>query len=188
MHRFYFPACPVEGPIDPPVPYSHFGSRGCIPNKCSTCDCFFEGGCTRFMAELKRYMHLDYGPCGIQGPTDPVHYEDNFITSKVEIPRKCRKCIFLFYDSIRGFECSKDKEKWGDCHRGLDWGTWHPDRVYIQLPEPKVTSKLLVDALNAGDLITFLKEYRRTNPGVPYSEAKEDFDRLWARISGQIPG
>ncbi|WP_367874374.1 hypothetical protein [Luteolibacter sp. Populi] len=185
MHRFYFPACPVDGPIDPPAPFGHFGSRGCIPNKCKTCACSFEGGCTRSFAELNRYMHLDFGPCGIHGPTDPVHYEDSFIVSKVEIPRKCAKCPFLFNDAIRGFECRKDEEKWGDCRRGLDWGAWRPVRIYVELPHPKVSTKSLVEALNAGDLVGFLKEYRRSNPGVPYSEAKEDFARLRALISGE---
>ena len=76
MHKLYFPACPVEGPIEPPVPFSHFGTRGAIPSKCGSCKLEFEGGCMRYMDKLKRYMHLDYGPCGISGPTNPVIYED----------------------------------------------------------------------------------------------------------------
>jgi len=27
MHHLYFPACPVEGPIEPPVPFGHMGTR-----------------------------------------------------------------------------------------------------------------------------------------------------------------
>lgn len=184
MHRFYFPACQVEGPIEPPVPFHH-GSQGCIPNKCSTCARMFEGECIRDVERLQRYMHLDYGPCGIDGPTDPVLYEDQFIASKVEIPRKCSDCTFLYYDSIRGFECRKDKDKWGDFPRGLDWGSWQPDRIYVELPYPKITTKVLVDAMYSGDQIAFLKEYRRINPSLPYSEAKEDFARLRTQASGE---
>lgn len=188
MHRFYFPACPVEGPIEPSAPYGHLGLRGRIPNKCSACDYCFEGSCSRAFDELERFMHLDYGPCGIDGPTDPITYEDAYIVSMVEIPRKCRDCPFLFYDRLGGFQCHKDKDKWGDFPRGLDWGTWQPERIYLQLPEPKVTTKTLVAALYAGDLAAFLKEYRRINPSIPYSEAKEDFARLRAKIDGGIGG
>jgi hypothetical protein len=77
-------------------------------------------------------MHLDFGPCGIAGPTDPVIYEDKFIFAKVEIPRKCVRCRFLFHDSIYGFTCRKDSEKWGGCYRGLDWGAWHSRQVKPQ--------------------------------------------------------
>jgi hypothetical protein len=144
----------------------------------------FEGGCIREMERLGRFMHLDYGPCGIDGPTDPVQYENPFIDSKVEIPHKCSDCVFLYYDSIGGFECRKDNEKWGDFRRGLDWGGWKPDRIYIQLPFPKVTTKALIDAMYSGNQIAFLKEYRRINPSLPYSEAKEDFECLRTKARG----
>ncbi len=178
MHRFYFPSCPVDGPIEPPVPFSHLGTRGAIPNKCASCVHCFEGGCTRHFGELQRYMHLDYGPCGIDGATDPVVYEDSFIRSKVEIPRKCACCRFLFHDSIYGFTCSKDADKWGKCYRGLDWGAWSPDRAYFNLPHPKVTTKGLSDAAHADDLIAFVKEYRLANPDVSVQEIRSDFVRL----------
>ena len=86
------------------------------------------------MEEVGRYLNLDHGPCSKTGPTDPVMYEDSFIVSKVEIPRKCSKCVFLMVDSIYGFYCTQDKEKWGDFHRGLDWGAWEPDSIYLELP------------------------------------------------------
>jgi hypothetical protein len=178
MHKLYFPACPVEGPIDPPVPFGHMATRGAIPNKCGSCGLQFEGGCVRFMDKLQRYMHLDYGPCGISGPTDPVIYEDTFIRSKVEIPRKCSRCHFLFYDNIFGFTCKKDAEKWGDCYRGLDWGAWRPERIYFNLPHPKITSQALMDAAHEDDVIAFVKEYRRVNPGTPIQEARENFSTL----------
>jgi len=185
MHHLYFPACPVDGPIDPPVPYGHMVSRGAIPNKCGRCRFMFEGGCTRFMEKLHRYLHLDFGPCGIDGPTDPVIYETRFIRAKVEIPRKCAECRFLIHDSIRGFTCRKDEEKWGDCRRGLDWGSWSPERIEFQLPFPKVTTKALVDCVYGDDLVGFVKEHRRINPGIPMSEAKSDFASM-RKLIGQV--
>ena len=178
MHRLYFPACPVDGPIDPPVPFCHMGTEGAIPNKCGGCRFSFEGGCTRFFEGLQRYMHLDHGPCGIHGPTDPVVYEDRFIRAKVEVPRKCAGCSFLFHDSIYGFTCSKDADKWGGCYRGLDWGAWSPDRIYFELPHPKLTTKALIDCAYRDDLVSFVAEHRRINPGIPVSEAKSDFVRV----------
>ena len=183
MHRLYFPACPVEGPIDPPAPYGHLGTHGSIPKKCNDCVYCFEGGCTRFFEEVQRYMHLDFGPCGIAGPTDPVFYEDKFIVAKVEIPRKCVRCRFLFHDSIYGFTCRKDGEKWGGCYRGLDWGAWSPERIYLDLPHPKLTTKVLVDCAHKDDLVGFIAEHRRINPAVSMSEAQEDFSRFRVLIS-----
>jgi len=140
------------------------------------------------MDKLQRYMHLDYGPCGIPGPTDPVIYEDPFIRSKVEIPRKCSRCRFLFNDNIYGFTCKKDAEKWGDCHRGLDWGAWRPDRVYFNLPHPKITTKALVDAVYGNGVIAFVKEYRRVNPGTPIQEVRDDFSTFRKYIQGVQSG
>jgi|GEM_PF-1103714 len=178
MHHLYFPSCPIEGPVEPPVPYSHFATRGAIPNKCAACEYCFEGGCTRYMSELQRYMHLDFGPCGVSGPTDPVYYEDNFVRSKVEVPRKCIRCQYLFHDSLFGFTCRKDSEKWGNCYRGLDWGNWRPDHVYLNLPQPKVTTKVMVSAANNDDLPTFVIEHRRVNLGYSLQEARTDFRRF----------
>lgn len=178
MHKFYFPACPVDGPIDPPVPFGHMATVGAIPNKCGTCDMSFEGECLRHLDELQRYMHLDYGPCGIPGPTDPVVYEDNFVRSKVEIPRKCAGCGFLFNDSTYGFTCKKNAEKWGGFYRGLDWGSWRPDRLYFNLPYPKKTTQVLTDAAHEDKLAAFVIEYRKINSGTSIQEARADFDRL----------
>ncbi len=175
MHNLYFPSCPVEGPIEPPVSFNHLGISGAIPNKCGHCEMMFEGVCTRAMERLQRYMHLDYGPCGIPGPTDPVIYEDPFVRSRVEVPRKCSRCRFLIHDSIHGFTCKKDSEKWGRYHRGLDWGAWSPERIDFNLPHPKLTTKVLLDCVYTEDLSGFIKEHRRINPGLSMQEAKEDF-------------
>ena len=178
MHKNYFPVCPVDGPIEPPVPYSHLASRGAVPNKCAQCPNLFEGGCTRYIEEVGHYLHLDYGYCGIPGPTDPVIYRDQFIVSKVEIPRKCSTCIYLDFDRVRGFCCRKDSKKWGDLERGLDWGAWQPDSIYLELPLPKITTRGLSVHAKNGDLIAFIKEYRRVNPGLSIEEAKSDYRRF----------
>ena len=158
MHSKYFPPCPIDGPIDPPVPFAHMASRGAVPNKCSKCEHLFEGECTRYMEEVGRYMHLDHGPCGVNGPTDPVVYEDSFVKSKVEIPRKCAGCVHLGIDRIYGLHCTKDSEKWGDLHRGLDWGTWQPNFIYLELPPPKVTTKKLSIFAYDNDKLAFIKD------------------------------
>ena len=175
MHRNYFPRCPIDGPIEPPVPFGHMASRGAVPKKCSECQHLFEGECTRYIEDVGHYLHLDHGPCGIDGPTDPVLYEDEFVTSKAEVPRKCAKCVFLAVDRIYGFHCTKDADKWGDFHRGLDWGAWEPDCIYLELPLPKVTTKELSVFARRNDIMSFIKEHRRINPGLSIEEAKADF-------------
>jgi hypothetical protein len=172
MHNKYYPACPVDGPIEPAVPFAHMISRGAVPNKCSSCQFLFEGECRRMP---DRYLHLDHGPCGVDGPTDPVFYENEFVMAKVSVPRKCTTCRFLNIDSIDGFHCGKDSEIWGDFHRGLDWGAWSPDRIYLELPAPKITTRVLSECAHQNDLIGFIKEHRRVNPGFSLEEAKTDF-------------
>jgi hypothetical protein len=175
MYQRYFPPCPVDGPIDPPVPFGHLGLHGAVPQKCSHCEHLFEGECLRSIDEVGGYLHLDHGPCGVNGPTDPVFFEKEFIASKVSIPRKCAECIHLSVGPIRGFHCTKDADKWGDSCRGLDWGAWRPDHVYIQLDLPKVTTKALSEYAFAGDEVAFIREHRRINPGLSLQEAKQDY-------------
>jgi hypothetical protein len=120
MYQWDFPPCPVDGPIEPPAQFGHLGSRGAVPRKCSECRHLFEGAYTWYSEDIGHYLHLDHGPWGIDGPTDPVIYEDEFVVSNAEIPRKCKKCVFLNVDRILGFHCKKDVSKWGDFHRGLE--------------------------------------------------------------------
>ena len=154
------------------------GIAGAVPNKCGSCPHLFEGGCTRYFDSVNRYLHLDHGPCKVNGPTDPVMYQDEFIKSKVEVPRKCIRCHFLKFDRIYGFICTQDGEKWGRYYRALDWGTWEPESIYLQLPLPKVTTKALSGYVIQNDILNFIKEYRKLNPGLSIEEAKEDFSYL----------
>ena len=182
MYRNYFPRCTVEGPYEPPVEYCGMGMRGFIPKKCDCCDNLFEGGCLRGGDPAGRYLHLDFGPCGINGNTDPVGYEDKHIVSKVKVPRKCRPCVHLVYDHIYGFTCKKDSSKWGGIYRGLDWGNWQPDVVYFDLPPPKITTAEMCKCVSSSDLVPFIKEYRRVNPGLSIEEAKSDFALMRKKI------
>lgn len=181
MHRDYFPACPVAGPILPAVPFRHMATSGAVPRKCAGCSHLFEGGCARAQASRQGLLHLDHGPCGIAGPTDPVVFENRYVESKVTIPRKCAGCSHLVLNRW-GFDCGKDRSIWGDCLRGLDWGTWRPDRIYVELPAPKATSAAMVDAVYDNDLVAFIRASRRTNPDVSIAEAKIDFAELRRRV------
>ena len=135
--------------------------------------------CTRAMEQTGGYLHLDHGHCGIEGPTDPVFVENQFFSAKVQIPRKCENCRHLKVRWRQGFVCGKEPEKWGDFTRSLDWGYWEPDVVYVRLPPAKLTTRDLVRCAGHDDLISFIKEYRRVNPGSSILEAKEDFK--WMR-------
>lgn len=158
------------------------GSTGAVPQKCSTCENLFEGECTRSLGEVGGHLHLDHGPCGVDGPTDPVTFENQYITSKVKIPRKCSRCRHLAVAAIRGFHCSKDADTWGDFHRSLDWGAWRPDRVYFQLEPPKVTTKMLSEHAFAEERLAFMKEHRRVNPDLSLGEAQADYVSFRAAI------
>ena len=178
MYKYYFPSCSVKGAIEPPVPFGHMLSSGAVPNKCADCEYLFEGSCVR-CPEAKHYLHLDHGPCGVDGPTHPVHYEDQFIKAHVTVPKKCASCNFLKVDRIRDFICTKDKDRWGDFPRGLDWGDWKPDLksycINLQLPLPKVSTPALTQYARNDDIVEFIKEDRRINPGISVEEAKADF-------------
>ncbi len=174
MHRHYFPPCPVSGSIEPPVPFGHMATRGAVPNKCGSCELLFEGECLRNLETTGRFLHLDHGPCGIEGPTNGVLV----IGTDLEVPRKCVTCKFLAHDQVHGFHCQKDADKWGGFHRSLDWGDWSPPFFYLELPSPKLTTTALSMSVHQNDLLAFIKEYRRINPGLSIREAKEDFVNL----------
>lgn len=178
LHR-YFPRCPVAGPVEPAVPFAHMASHGAVPKKCSECSCLFEGECIRFGEAVNHYLHLDHGPCGIPGATDPVSHEDAPSSAKAQIPRKCANCEFLDFDSIREFYCTKDREKWGDFPRGLDWGDWQPEYLDLQLPLPKVTTSRMSRCAFQNDMMEFIREHRRVNPGLSIEVAKADY--AWFR-------
>lgn len=183
MYHLAFPVCPVEGPIEPPVPYSHF-LEGAVPKKCSTCEFLFEGECTRAFEQLGRYLNLDHGFCGVPGSTDPVRYENKWMVSKVKVPRKCSTCHFLSVGDVRGFICRKDQHIWGSFPRSLDWGSWEPDGIYVELPFPKVTTRQLYLAAKKRDLVAFIQEYRRANPSTSIQEAREDYQEFLAGLKG----
>ena len=66
---------------------------------------------------------------------------------------------------------------------GLDWGQWSPERIYYDLPSPKETNQVMVDAAYDDNLVVFVREYRRVNPGISISEANSDFSNLRSLIT-----
>lgn len=175
MHKYYFPRCKVEGPIEPAARLRHMGFFRAIPQKCYECEYLFEGDCTRYFEEVGRHLYLDYGPCSVNGPTDPIYYESKVIKSNAEIPRKCKLCKYLGIHPIQGIICTENIETWGDFSRGLDWGTWEPEVIYFELPLTKTTNQKLNDLANKNDQINFIKEHRRVNPNLSLKEARNDF-------------
>lgn len=153
-----------------------------VPKKCYECKNLFEGGCTRFFEEVKEYLRLDYDFCGVDGSTNPIMYEDKFVKSKVYIPKKCRTCKHLNIDGNWGFSCNKDSKIWGAFPRGLDWGTWEPDSVYIELKFPKKTTKTLISLVKKNKLVNFIKEYRKINKNYSIEEAKKDYNFIASKL------
>ena len=182
MHKYYFPTCSVKGPIEPAVPCKHVGLRASVPQKCSECEHLSEGSCTRAFEEVGDHLHLDHGPCGIPGDTDPVYYQNSRIKAKVVVPRKCATCVYLRYDFARGFWCRKDSHEWGDIPRGLDWGTWEPGAPYYNLPAPKVTTRAMLEAATSDNLRLFVLEYRRANRDTSMLDAKDDFNVVRSKL------
>jgi hypothetical protein len=168
----------MRGDIEPAIPYNHMGLTGHIPKKCAEYSHLFEGGCLRAQRITKEYLYLDYGFCGIVGKTDPVLYENPYILAKVTVPRKCTTCQYLDYSLVRHFYCRKDQAKWNYFPRSLDWGTWKPDKIYIDLPLPKITTSVLWQYVIGKNFIEFIKEYRRINPNLSLKEAKQDYNFL----------
>jgi len=181
MYRTSFPPCLVEGPVDP-VPYGHLGLQGAVPRKCVTCSHLFEGSCTRAVDQVQDYSNLDHGPCRVDGPTDPVAYEDAFIRSKVAVPRKCATCVFLAHHPIRGFVCRQDEDRWGDLPRSLDWGAWVPERPVVGLSTGRHVSDALVDAVLDRHEAAAVRAFLDTNRGSTIKEARCAYAELLAKV------
>lgn len=167
------------------MPFQHLGSGGFVPRKCHDCQMFFEGECNRNADLNMGWAHLDYGPCGIPGPTDPVIYQDDLVIAKVPVPRKCSTCRFISLDPIRGFHCTKDRDKWGDMDRGLDWGDWQPAIPPIGLPFPQQTNDRMRELALLGDMVQFVIEYRKVNPA-SIAAAKQAYLELKAALEEAI--
>jgi len=57
-------------------------------------------------------------------------------------------------------------------------GAWEPDCINLQLPLPKITTRELSLHARQNDIMSFIKEHRRINPGLSIEEAKTDFARF----------
>lgn len=113
MSNFYKKECPFDGSQEP-SPYPGQQSKLKIPNKCGGCQFFFEYHCRKIR---NRLLRLDYGFCGIVGSKELVNFENSLRL----VPLKCTTCQHLTRDSICGLACLKDRDKWGEIPRGLDY-------------------------------------------------------------------
>ena len=183
MYRKHFPRCEVPGSVEP-VPYSHFLS-GAIPQKCDACPSSFEGGCTRAINEVGMYLHLDHGPCPKLGSTEPVLVDTQYYTSKVYVPNKCVHCRHLYLDSIAGFVCHFEKERWGHFPRNLDWGTWNPSHPIAGLDSGKSVSVDVLLAIQASNEVEAIKAYKMVHKTATIKEAREAYAELHQKIHHQ---
>lgn len=192
MYRKSFPKCTVNGPLDP-VPFSHGASEGAIPRKCSTCVNKFEGDCLRADAQMAGYLNLDYGPCGIEGSTNPIQIAE-INGAPVFVPEKCKGCGFFEEDDFRGFVCRKDADKWGDSPRSLDWGDWEPDYplvgLILKVPtrsgyyfrNTAVISREIILLIQYGEKTKALKLFRKVNEIKTSKEAREAIEEIERKL------
>jgi hypothetical protein len=200
MYGRAFPKCKIKGSYKP-VPFGHLILRGCIPKKCSKCKFLFEGGCDRASKQLTRlsgYLELDYGPCNVDGDTNPelIFFEldkplgelkidfhkqiDELHFPKIggfAIPKKCICCNFLSFDIINPC-CNFEREKWGDFPRALDWGNWSPDFPNVDLSSGKFVSIDLIETVQEGKEAEAIKIFRVINKGTSIKEARDAFKEL----------
>ncbi len=182
MYRRSFPKCMIKGSFEP-VPFSHMGSMGCVPKKCSLCKYLFEGECTRALKQVAGYLALDHGPCKIEGDTIPELIDSAYVTSKVYVPSKCKYCLFLSFDFIRGFYCNFEREKWGDFPRAVDWGNWSPELPNVGLESRKIVSIDLIKAVKEGKEAEAIKIFQEINKGTSIKEARDAFRELKEKLN-----
>lgn len=184
MYRTVFPRCTVPGSFEP-EPYSHL-INGAVPRKCRECDHLFEGSCRRAMAQVQGYLSLDHGPCPIKGPTDPVLVETQHYLSKVYVPSKCRTCRNLLLDSIQGFVCNLEREKWGSFPRALDWGSWSPEHPNLGLQSGRSVSVEVLQAVSERNEVGAIKAFRAVHRDATLKEAREAYAELLAKVHGAV--
>jgi len=136
MYNKSFPKCKINGSLNP-INYNYFFS-GKIPEKCSTCKFFYHGGCLRNFNETEEYLHLDYGPCPISGDTEPKLIDNQYISSKVYIPKKCLDCPDLSYSYLKNLYCNNESDTWGFFNRNFDWGRWKPNLTEKEIELNKI--------------------------------------------------
>lgn len=141
MYHDSFPKCRRKGSYEP-VPFAHVVSEGAIPYKCSECRYICEGGCRRATWTNAVFLQLDYGPCRVKGPTEPVDgpevkrteyllalnisSESGYLAAGHQVPKKCATCEYIMLDGNLHYKCAQDAHIWGDFARSLDWGQWQP--------------------------------------------------------------
>ena len=195
MYRRSFPKCTVEGDQSPSKKMLVMASKWALPTKCISCQYLFEGECLRDSELIGGgFLQLDYGYCGVDGPTEPFAIEEPAIGVKIFIPTKCKSCQFLYLDSIRGYVCKKDQKLWGDGFRGLDWGDWEPNYPNVGLErlgnsevnerflDRVIVTEEILDLLMANQKIAALKLYRSINAITTIKHAKDDIELLDSKL------
>lgn len=185
MYRRAFPACEVDGPVDP-VPFSHMLSTGAIPRKCASCRFFFEGECTRAADQGLALLALDHGPCPVLGDTTPTPVDTGLPLGTVSIPAKCRTCEHLEASPVRGFTCRFERDRWGALPRALDWGTWTPELPNLGLASGRPVSLPLLRAVAAGNEAEAVRAFRADFPEATFAEARGAFAELAERLQRPI--
>jgi hypothetical protein len=194
MYRESFPKCKVQGEQDPSSMRTHMTIKFAVPKKCLACEFLFEGECTRGIDQMDGYLRLDTGPCNVQGSTQPVVAGETSSGNELFIPKKCKACPLLDFDSIRGFVCTQDKHLWGDGFRDLDWESWTPDVPNIGLSRyvnrgkyrvhigPAVVTQEIIKLIQEGKKTKALIIYRKLNDIEYIKEAKDDIEKLEIKI------
>lgn len=190
MYRKQFPRCRVDGPADP-VPFGHGVWEGAVPRKCSGCAHLMEGECVRAFVQVQDVLELDYGPCCKEGPTDPVVVRSPASGQELSVPRKCATCAFLAQsDEVWGpGRCRWEQERWGR-PRGLDWGTWEPERAPLGIRGWVVPEAYRL-AAEQGLEAAAVKLYRASKPASTFEEARAVYAEFRGRLreleAGELP-
>jgi hypothetical protein len=139
------------------------------------------------MEQVQGYLSLDHGPCPIKGPTDPVLVESQYYVSKVYVPSKCRSCRHLQLDSIRGFVCNFERERWGSFPRTLDWGSWSPEHSSLglqRLQSGRSVSGEVLQAVQRRHEVEAIKAFRAAHQDATLKEARDAYAELLAKMHG----
>jgi hypothetical protein len=136
---------------------------------------------------VQDYLSLDHGPCPVKGSTAPIRIETAYYQSKVYVPTKCVKCVNLELDSVRGFVCNLDRERWGAFPRTLDWGSWSPEHPNLGLESGRSVSHEVMQAVVQGREAEAIKAFRSSHPDATFREARDAYAELRAQL-GRLGG
>jgi hypothetical protein len=138
------------------------------------------------MEQTQRYLSLDHGPCPVKGPTNPALVDSLYYISKVYVPLKCLKCKHLLLDSIRGFVCNFERDRWGSFPRTLDWGLWSPEYPNLGLESGRSVSIDVIKAVQACQEAEAIKAFRSVHKDATFKEARDAYAELSAKMRDYV--